>query len=163
MMVKYILKRTIQYFFSRCFYFFFLFLWYYVRLFQIHLFSIHFFLMILYLVRVKSTPLIVTQSATEQFVQKHSCTSVSHFASNHPLTEEVILTFDQTRFTICNFVYWRVRCKEKLKKRKSRFYSCKYRTERDLWRSPLLFATRHAWSPMEWIFFPVTVLETAIK
>lgn len=85
MMVKYILKRTIQYFFSRCFYFFFLFLWYYVRLFQIHLFSIHFFLMILYLVRVKSTPLIVTQSATEQFVQKHSCTSVSHFASNHPL------------------------------------------------------------------------------
>lgn len=48
---------------------------------------------------------LVTQSATEQFVQKHSCTSASHLASNHPLTEEVILTFDQTRFTICNFVY----------------------------------------------------------
>lgn len=73
------------------FFLFFSFLSYsYVRLFRTvtFYFILYTFLTILYLLRVKRyVVILVTQSATKQFVQKHSYTSASHLASNHPLTE----------------------------------------------------------------------------
>ena len=107
---------------------------------------------------------LVTQSATEQFVQKHSCTSVSHFASNHPLQRRELSWPSIKPVSLSAISCIDVYAAKRNWRNESRAFTRANIAQRDLWRSrPLLFATRHAWSPMEWIFFPVTVLETAIK
>lgn len=157
MMVKYILKRMIQHF---------LFLWYYVRLFRTVNFILFLFSVYSYDIiscSYETNAILVTQSATEQFVQKHSCTSVSHLASNHPLQRRKLSWPSIKPVSLSAISCIDVYAAKRNWRNESRAFTRANIAQRDLWRSPLLFATRHAWSPMEWIFFPVTVLETAIK
>lgn len=123
MMFKYILKRTIYFFIS-----------FILRKVVSH--SKFYFILVLYTFLSYDIIFVWNQCYSRYTISHETiCTKAQLyicFASRKQSSSNggVIPTFDRAklgRFAICNFVYW----KEKLKKRKSRFYSlCKHRTER---------------------------------
>lgn len=124
MMFKYILKRTIYFFIS-----------FILRKVVSH--SKFYFILVLLYTFLSYDIIFVWNQCYSRYTISHEtiCTKAQLyicFASRKQSSSNggVIPTFDRAklgRFAICNFVYW----KEKLKKRKSRFYSlCKHRTER---------------------------------